>query len=107
MGRKVCAVVGFDRKHAEEVMSIAESDMLSVPGITVSKRINNMTQIETTFSDGTVLRWLPLIDAVCGCRFDSMYCNRWIDGDTLSRVVMPMYCGRVIEIVWVKEDEKR
>lgn len=101
MVHKVCAVVGFGRKRAEEVMSMAESDMLSVPGVTVSKRINNMTQIETTFSDGTVLRWLHLADAVCGCRFDSMYCNRWIDGNTLSRIVMPMYCGRMSDIVWV------
>ena len=101
MGHKLCTVVGFDRRHAEQVMSKAESDILSEPGITVTSRMCSMDRIETTFSDGTILMWFPLINAARGIRFDSMYCNRWIDGDTLTSVVLPKFCGRMSDIVWV------
>lgn len=91
------AVVGFNYNTARQI--IAEIEESS--GKEVSRRIQTKHVIRTEFTDGTLLRWVNASFSSKGQRIGKMWCDKNINEDVLRCMIMPMYCGKREDIIWV------
>lgn len=70
-------------------------------GKEVLNRINGRNHMCTEFADGTILRWLPTTANCHGQRCGKMWCDKNIDRNIFKYVVLPMYFGKLEDIIWV------
>ena len=63
--------------------------------------LEGKNELRMEFSDGTVLRWFDPSRSGCAYKFGKMWCERNIDKDILSCVILPCYCGKCDDITWV------
>lgn len=94
---KKWVLVGFPHEIAREVMDDIESSC----GKTVSRRIRSKYELRTEFTDGTILRHMRASDSIRGYKFDKMWCDKTIDEEYLHRVIIPMYSGKLADIIWL------
>lgn len=98
---KYWAVVGFSRSFAEKLMDGIEA----ASGKEVYRRIRGESQMITSFTDGTALRWLKASDNCKGFRIGVMWCDKNINRTVFKNVILPMYFGRYEDIIWVEEKD--
>lgn len=92
------AVCGFDFPRASLIIEGIEKDC----GKEVLRRIvGRYLGIKVIFKDGTILQWVPASNRSRGHKFGKMWCDKNINEDILCDVVMPCYCGKREDIIWI------
>lgn len=92
------AVVGFDYDTAKALIAAIEHSTIDKD---VLRRKQTTRELETEFTDGTILRWVPAIPNSKGCRFNKMWCDKNIDIKIFQNIILPCYMGREEDIIWV------
>lgn len=92
------AVVGFDYDTAKALITAIEHSAIDKD---ILKRKYTKHEIETQFTDGTILRWVRGTESSRGFKFNKMWCDKKIDKKILRTVILPCYWGRAEDINWV------
>ena len=91
------AVVGFGREQASKIMADIEAEC----GKTAVRKIQTKHELRTMFEDGTVLQWVRASENSRGVKFGRMWCDKTINKDILTCVILPQYLGKRENIIWL------
>ncbi len=91
------AVVGFDYDTAKQLMANIELSS----GKEVLRRMQSKHELRTEFADGTLLRWLSASYSAKGQKIGKMWCDKNINEDIFKYVILPMYLGKIEDIIWI------
>lgn len=91
-------IIEFDHDIAESIMNNIEA----TSGKIVKQRIRGSHEMYTFFTDGTFVKWIdPNNFPTRGQRFGKIWCNIHINKNVFEQVIMPMYCGKMEDIIWL------
>ena len=77
------------------------NDIEATSGKIVKQRIRGSREMYTLFTDGTFVKWIDPNNYPRGQRFGKIWCNIHIDKDVFEQVIMPMYRGKIEDIIWM------
>ena len=78
------------------------NDIEDTSGKIIKQRVRGKREMYTLFTDGTFVKWTgPNNCPTKGQRFGKIWCNVHIDKDVFEQVIMPMYQGKMEDIIWL------
>lgn len=77
------------------------NDIEATSGKIVKQRVRGSREMYTFFTDGTFVEWTDPNNYLRAQRFGKIWCNTHIDKDVFEQVIMPMYRGKIEDIIWL------
>ena len=77
------------------------NDIEATSGKIVKQRVRGKREMYTFFTDGTFVKWIDLNNYPRAQRFGKIWCNIHIDKDVFEQIIMPVYRGKIEDIIWL------
>lgn len=90
-------IIGFDHDNAESIINNIEATC----GKIIKQRIRGEREMYTLFTDGTFVEWIDPNNYPRAQRFGKIWCNIHINKNVFKQVIMPMYRGKMGDIIWL------
>lgn len=91
------AVITFDYLKADGIMTEIENSCDK----TIIRKMKRKDEIQTEFSDGTILMWIKPCENCRGRKYGKIWCDEDIDLEVFNCLIRPYYFGKYEDIIWI------